>query len=237
MPGNLRPILFLRRVLEVLFKPGWVEPKPVYAACSLLLLASVMLFTVVSSLQISPVEKPEQLTHSFETEQPEQPAPPISPSAKPTPSADKATVAEPVPSEPPAHVAAAGKAPAKWPVKGEVKLDFGWHLHPVFNDWRYHPGIDIHAPEGSLVQAMLSGQIEEIYTDKNTGLTVVVSSGQYMVSYGSLAAVNVSLKKGSYVNSGDQIGTVGSCTTEPYTHLHLTIKDGGSYIDPRKILK
>lgn len=236
MPGSLKPIIFLRKMLRDLLKPGWVEPKPVYAACSLLILASLMLFTVVISLETGAVEKPKELTYSPEFHHPE---PIISQPA--LHQADKQPIEqvnEPVAKSAPIEATpiAASQAP-KWPVKGNVNLEFGWHLHPVFNDWRFHPGIDISAVEGTMVQAGLSGRIEDIYTDKNTGLTVIVDSGKYTISYGSLDAVSVSLKKGSYINSGDNIGVVGVSNTEPYTHLHLTIKEGEKYIDPRKVLK
>lgn len=240
MPGSLRPIIFLRKILRELLKPGWVEPKPVYAACSLLILASLMLFTVVISLQTSAVEKSKELTYSPEVHHSEQIAsqPALHQAEKQAIQTEQAKVEEPVAKPTPIEVtpAAASQAP-KWPVKGNVNLEFGWHLHPVFNDWRYHPGIDISATEGTMVQASLGGRIEDIYTDKNTGLTVTVDSGKYKISYGSLDAVSVSLKKGSYINSGDNIGVVGVCNTEPYTHLHLTIKEGEKYLDPRKVLK
>lgn len=236
MPGSLKPIIFFRRMIQELLKPGWVEPKPVYTACSLLILASLMLFTVVISLQNSAVEKTKELTYSSEVHhlEPILSQPALHQAEKQSTEQVKEPVAKPVPIE--ATPAAASQAP-KWPVKGNVHLEFGWHLHPVFNDWRFHPGIDISATEGTMVQAGLNGRIEDIYTDKNTGLTVVVNSGKYTISYGSLDAVSVSLKKGSYINSGDNIGIVGACNTEPYTHLHLTIKEGEKYLDPRKVLK
>ena len=238
MPGSLKPIIFFRKMLRELLKPGWVEPKPVYAACSLLILASLMLVTMVISLQNSAVEKPKELTYSPEVHHQEpiisQPAP-IQAEKQPTEQTKaEAAVVKPTPIE---SAPAVASQAAKWPVKGKVYLEFGWHLHPVFNDWRFHPGIDISATEGTMVQAGLSGRIEDIYTDKNTGLTVVVDSGKYTINYGSLDAVSVSLKKGSYINSGDNIGIVGACNTEPYTHLHLTIKEGEKYLDPRKVLK
>ncbi|QJW48770.1 M23 family metallopeptidase [bacterium BFN5] len=238
MPGSLKPIIFLRKMLRELLKPGWVEPKPVYAACSLLILASLMLFTVVISLETGALEKAKELTYSPEVHHSEPIASqPALHQAEKQPS-EQAKVEEPVVKPTPIEATpiAASQAP-KWPVKGNVNLEFGWHLHPVFNDWRFHPGIDISAVEGTMVQAGLSGRIEDIYTDKNTGLTVIVDSGKYTISYGSLDAVSVSLKKGSYINSGDNIGVVGVSNTEPYTHLHLTIKEGEKYLDPRKVLK
>ncbi|MEG6585108.1 M23 family metallopeptidase [Dendrosporobacter sp. 1207_IL3150] len=237
MPGSLRPITYLREKLKEILKPGWIEPKPILGACSLLIVAGVMLFAVAVSLKNSPVENPNNVVYvGPNTKQEPDPVKENIPSKVIQEAAKKDEKASSQQSPTVAAAAAINQTP-HWPVKGEIKTEFGWHLHPVFNDWRYHPGIDIAVAEGTLIQAIFSGQITEIYSDKNTGLTVVIESGKYTISYGSLAAVNVSLRKGSYVNGGDKIGTTGVCNTEPYTHLHLTVQQGDKYIDPRKILK
>nr|WP_173812821.1 M23 family metallopeptidase [Dendrosporobacter quercicolus]NSL48453.1 M23 family metallopeptidase [Dendrosporobacter quercicolus DSM 1736]SDM17417.1 Peptidase family M23 [Dendrosporobacter quercicolus] len=239
MPGNLRPIIFLRKKIQELLAPGWVKPKPVYLACGLLIIAGTLLSSVVISLQQTAVEQPAGYADGLEQPGAESLASPIAdpaaagtdsirPPVESTAQADRRQ--QPVP-------AAAKPRKPQWPVKGEISREFGWQLHPVFHDWRYHPGLDISAADGTFVQAMLGGRIADIYTDNKTGLTIVIASGEYTISYGSLDTMNVSLKKGSYVNQGDQLGTVGACAAEPYTHLHLTVKADEQYIDPRNLLK
>ncbi len=240
MPGSLKPIIFLRKKLRELLAPGWIRPGPVYAACSLMIIAAVLTMGVAVSLQSTGIQPPETILSGGETTRSDTPAG-VEQSKQQQIIVQQAAAVErpggqPDPEPEEALAAAAGQA-AVWPVKGEVNQAFGWQFHPVFNDWRYHPGIDISAADGTFVQAMLSGRISDIFTDNKTGLTVVIVSGKYTIGYGSLDTINVSLKKGSYVNRGDKIGTVGSCATEPYTHLHLTIKEKDQYLDPRKILK
>lgn len=119
-------------------------------------------------------------------------------------------------------------------LRGPIQLDFGWQFHQVYNDWRYHTGIDISGPNGQSVEAIYNGQVFDIFRDRHTGLTVVVKNNTYSVYYGSLSEVTVS--KGNSIRAGQTIGTMGSCDGEPYHHLHLAIKKGESYIDPKLVI-
>ena len=119
-------------------------------------------------------------------------------------------------------------------VKGEIKVNYGWYLHPLYKDWRYHTGIDILGVEGQVVSAVHDGQVMDIYQDQNNGLTVVVKYNNYQVYYGSLSKVTT--KKGSFIHIGQEIGKMGSCAGEPYYHLHLSIKKNDDYINPLLVI-
>ncbi len=119
-------------------------------------------------------------------------------------------------------------------ILGKIQLDFGWQNHPVYNDWRYHTGIDIQGKRGQEVQAVNKGQVIDIFSDRNSGLTVVVKDDTYHIYYGSLSEVAV--EQGSMVNVNQVIGKMGSCTGEPYDHLHLAIKKDQHYVDPKLII-
>lgn len=119
-------------------------------------------------------------------------------------------------------------------LRGPITVDFGWQLHNVYKDWRYHTGIDISSVAGDSVEALYSGQVTDIFRDTHSGLTVVVKDSNYSIYYGSLSEVKV--VKGNHISSGQTIGTMGSCDAEPYKHLHLGIKKGEEYIDPKLII-
>jgi murein DD-endopeptidase MepM/ murein hydrolase activator NlpD len=119
-------------------------------------------------------------------------------------------------------------------VKGQIKDNFGWQMHPLYKDWRYHTGIDVLGEEGQNVAAIQSGQVIEIYKDNNSGLTVVVKNNNYKVYYGSLSKVMTA--KGSYIDAGQELGKMGSFTAEPYSHLYLAIKKDNEYIDPALVI-
>ncbi|MEN6412109.1 MAG: M23 family metallopeptidase [Veillonellales bacterium] len=207
---------------KLIFYPGWIRPKPVYAAAGLLLLTGGLLFTVASSLESGaerlPVPAAEITDGTGER---------LSPSV----GTGEAVVEPAKPAAAVAPVAAAETA--CWPLQGKIQREMGWQLHPVFLDWRYHTGIDIQAKEEQPVQAMFSGRVTDIYTDNGSGLTVVVAGEKYTVYYGSLAAAAVA--KGSRVTAGSRIGTAGLCDAEPYLHLHLAVKKGDNWIDPREL--
>lgn len=113
-------------------------------------------------------------------------------------------------------------------------MDFGWQLHPIYHDWRYHTGIDIKGSALQSVEALYKGQVTDIFRDSHSGLTVIVKDDTYKIYYGSLAEVKVT--KGSKVTQNQIIGTMGSWDAEPYDHLHLAIKKGEEYIDPKLII-
>jgi len=119
-------------------------------------------------------------------------------------------------------------------IKGPIKVDFGWQFHEVYKDWRYHTGIDISGADGDSVEAINNGHVTDVFRDNHSGLTVVVKNSTHSVYYGSLSAVKV--EKGSHIKLGQIIGTMGSCDAEPYNHLHLAIKKGEQYIDPKLII-
>lgn len=118
---------------------------------------------------------------------------------------------------------------------GGITHAFGWQLHPLYGDWRYHNGVDIGGGEGQVVPALLSGEVVDVYTDKTYGLTVAVSSDSYTVYYSSLASAAV--QKNSMLKPGTSIGSIGICRGEPEPHLHLTVKtnDGHKTVNPREL--
>jgi murein DD-endopeptidase MepM/ murein hydrolase activator NlpD len=118
--------------------------------------------------------------------------------------------------------------------KGEIKVNFGWYLHPLYKDWRYHTGIDVLGEQSQIVPAIHGGQVTDIYRDENSGLTVVVKHNNYQVYYGSL--LTAATKEGKIIQKGQTIGKMGSCDREPYYHLHLAIKKDDSYIDPLTVM-
>lgn len=120
------------------------------------------------------------------------------------------------------------------PIKGEIQLNFGWQNHPIYNDWRYHTGIDIKGSAGQPVHAVYKGQVVDTFREQHSGLTVVIKDNTYHIYYGSLSEIMV--EKGSFVTANQVIGKMGSFDVEPYDHLHLAIKKDQQYIDPKLIL-
>jgi murein DD-endopeptidase MepM/ murein hydrolase activator NlpD len=218
---------------KLVVRHGIIAPRPIYAAAGLLLLAGLLMAVVAGGMQEA-VRVPGNAVQNETADESQVAAGQQNPSA--------AILPQPPESEPvrantaPAVVLPQSAAEtSRWPIKGAILVEMGWRLHPVFHDWRYHNGIDIKGDKGQPVTAVLSGTVENIYTDKISGLTVVIKNRDYTFYYGCLDGASVD--KNSSVQAGDRIGTVGSSLAEPYPHLHLAVKKGDKYLDPREILQ
>lgn len=102
-------------------------------------------------------------------------------------------------------------------------------------DWRTHNGIDVQAEEGAAVKTAADGTVVSVTDDELMGTTVVIEhSGGYTTHYSSLQA-DVPVAEGQSVHAGDVIGCVGSTSaaeSEMGPHLHFSVSQNGSAIDP-----
>jgi murein DD-endopeptidase MepM/ murein hydrolase activator NlpD len=114
---------------------------------------------------------------------------------------------------------------------------FGWRIHPITGDYRFHAGTDISAPEGTPVLAAVSGQVITADFMGGYGLTVVVQheDGNNVSLYAHLSEIFV--QPGDLVEQGNALGRVGSTgfSTGPHLHFewrHMT-PDGWVALDAR----
>ncbi len=228
MPSKLWPDNIFAELRRLRARRTWTEPRPVYVAAGLVITAAVLMLVVVSGVRQPAVPVPPALLVRQEA-----PAEPAARSEAPAQVLPAPETADKQGATREAAVAPRPAGPLR-PAAGAVKQAFGWQLHPLYGDWRYHPGVDIAVPAGSAVKAMWSGRVADVYGDPRYGLTVVVAGGGHTVYYGSLAAAKVD--KNQQVAAGTVIGTAGEAPAEPYPHLHLAVKDGDKYIDPQEVL-
>ncbi|MBR9988766.1 MAG: M23 family metallopeptidase [Gemmatimonadetes bacterium] len=115
-----------------------------------------------------------------------------------------------------------------WPVSGlkatdadSVHAPYGPRMLPASYD--FHAGIDLPAPRGTSVRAVLSGTVVQVGTWNGTSsgagnsITIRHESG-LATSYLHLDEIRV--MNGAQVRQGAVVGTVGS-TGATYPHLHL----------------
>lgn len=121
-----------------------------------------------------------------------------------------------------------------------VTSNFGWRIHPISGDSRFHRGIDLGAPYGSPVVSAKAGVIETAGDMDGYGLTVVVrhKDGQQTL-YAHLSGIYV--QPGETVKQGQLIGLVGSTgnSTGPHLHfeLHELTPEGWTALDPAVVLE
>ena len=98
---------------------------------------------------------------------------------------------------------------------------FGWRVHPISGDYRFHAGTDLGAPTGTPVLAAVAGQVITADFMGGYGLTIVVQhpDGKDLSLYGHLSEIFV--RPGDQVEQGNVIGRVGSTGNSTGPHLHF----------------
>lgn len=127
----------------------------------------------------------------------------------------------------------AGSGSFMWPVPSctSIGSGFGYRIHPIFGDKRFHSGVDIPASEGSTIVAADSGTVVTAVYSSSYGNYVVISHGNgNSTLYAHMSSMAVSA--GQTVTKGQTIGYVGSTGWSTGAHCHFEIKLGGQLVDP-----
>ena len=123
-----------------------------------------------------------------------------------------------------------------WPCPGcyYVTSRMGNRFHPIFNEWRYHSGMDIGAGEGSAIVASDGGTISWCGEKGGYGNCIMIDHGNgYYTLYGHMSSYAVGY--GDSVSKGQTIGYVGSTGWATGPHLHFEIRYGDSCLDPEVV--
>jgi len=132
-----------------------------------------------------------------------------------------------------------GTAPSgkfAWPVAGRITSGFGYRIHPIFRVRRFHLGIDLAAPYGTLVKAADGGQVIQAGYFGGYGNSVMLyHGGGFATWYAHLSSINVSI--GQFVQRGQVIGLVGSTGWSTGPHLHFEVRINGAPQNPRAYLQ
>ena len=101
---------------------------------------------------------------------------------------------------------------------------FGWRVHPITGDSRFHSGTDLGAPMGTPVLAAYAGQVAFADFLGGYGLAVALNhnQGTQQTLYGHLSEIFV--KPGDAVRQGMVIGRVGSTGASTGPHLHFEFR-------------
>lgn len=101
---------------------------------------------------------------------------------------------------------------------------FGWRIHPISGDSRFHTGTDLAAPIGTPVLAAYAGRVAIADFLGGYGLAVAIdhTKGTQQTLYAHLSEVFV--QSGDQVKQGDVIGRVGSTGNSTGPHLHFEFR-------------
>jgi murein DD-endopeptidase MepM/ murein hydrolase activator NlpD len=114
---------------------------------------------------------------------------------------------------------------------------FGWRVHPISGNRRFHAGIDLGAPAGAPIVAAATGRVVVANWHGGYGKTVVIEhNGQLQTLYGHMSEIFV--QEGQEIRQGTVIGLVGSTgnSTGPHLHFetHAATNDGWIAVDPNQ---
>ena len=104
--------------------------------------------------------------------------------------------------------------------------------NPVYDVDLQHDGIDLVAPQGSVVRAAADGVVRNVIRS-NKGLGNIVEIDHrngYTTRYALLG--DISVPQGRTVKRGQKIGTVGISSTTYAPHLHYEVLKDGKVLDP-----
>jgi len=126
----------------------------------------------------------------------------------------------------------------KWirPVAGTVVSRFGCRCIVNGEERSPHSGVDLKAPEGTVVKATNRGRVALVADHFFSGLSVFIEHGGGIQSmYFHLSRVLV--RVGQMVEKGARVGLSGSSGRATGPHLHFGIRLNGGRVDPLNLIE
>jgi murein DD-endopeptidase MepM/ murein hydrolase activator NlpD len=116
---------------------------------------------------------------------------------------------------------------------GRLGDGFGWRVHPILGDRRFHEGVDYAAPFGSPIVAAGAGFVEKIDQQWGYGKYIRLRHDfGYETTYAHISRVPRGLKVGARIHPGQTIAYIGSTGLSTGPHLYYELRVNGRYADP-----
>ena len=116
-----------------------------------------------------------------------------------------------------------------------ISSGYGNRTDPFTKRRAFHAGLDMPAPNGTIVLSAGEGKVTFAGTKSGYGTLVEISHGNGLVTrYGHLSATLV--KVGQVVQTGTPIAKVGSTGRSTGPHLHFEVRQGDQTVDPKTFL-
>jgi len=117
------------------------------------------------------------------------------------------------------------------PSAGPITSLFGWRIHPVLGESKFHAGTDFGAEHGSPIYASDRGTVIFAGWYGGYGNAVVIDHGNSLTTlYGHASQLYVTA--GQIVQRGQMIAAVGSTGLSTGPHLHFEVRQNGDPVDP-----
>ncbi|WP_174293125.1 M23 family metallopeptidase, partial [Sphingomonas bacterium] len=120
------------------------------------------------------------------------------------------------------------------PVAGHITSGFGMRFHPILGFSRMHKGLDIGAPTGTPVYAVVEGRVRRTgWTGGSGNFIELVHTPTLATAYRHLSRIAV--RPGESVRRGEVIGFVGSTGLSTGPHLHWEVWKNGIAVNPQQM--
>jgi murein DD-endopeptidase MepM/ murein hydrolase activator NlpD len=125
------------------------------------------------------------------------------------------------------------------PVNGSVTSPFGYRIHPIYGYYGLHDGTDFGVSCGEGMRAAADGTVTQKYFSSVYGNRLYVDVGtvngkSITVVYNHATSYTVGV--GDKVSRGQVVGYVGSTGWSTGCHLHFTVLQNGTAVDPMGFL-
>ena len=112
-----------------------------------------------------------------------------------------------------------------------VTSPFGWRIHPIHGDKRFHTGVDFGTPMGTPIIAVLDGVVTLAGPGGGYGNVVFIKHANGLSTvYAHLSTISV--KQGDFVKRGQVIALSGNTGASTGPHLHFEVRVNGTPVNP-----
>jgi murein DD-endopeptidase MepM/ murein hydrolase activator NlpD len=118
---------------------------------------------------------------------------------------------------------------------GLLSSSFGWRKDPFSGEDRFHQGIDLAAPEGTLVRAPMQGKVLMSGFRQGYGNVVMLDHGNGITTLYAHNQEN-KVSEGDWVKAGAPLASVGSTGRSTGPHLHFEVRRHGTSLDPLEFM-
>lgn len=118
------------------------------------------------------------------------------------------------------------------PVFGSTASGFGYRMHPIAGEVRFHYGTDFAVKEGTEIAAFTAGTVCTVGNEpEGYGLYVILDHGRgWKTLYAHCSRILVT--EGQRVSMGETLALVGQTGAVTGAHLHFELISDGVYLNP-----
>lgn len=113
-----------------------------------------------------------------------------------------------------------------------VTSPFGWRIHPISGEWKFHSGVDLGYEYGAYIGALFDGQVviaDNLGDGYGNQVLIYHPAIDSYTRYAHCSTLHVTA--GQTVTAGQIVAQVGSTgySTGPHLHLEYIVNVNGTY--------